>query len=649
MLVVEEGEHVSGIVTHRLPFSVDRRTLLATGTTLAAGGLFGSLPAAADEHGEGGDDNALEEPTGVAWRYDGSHDVDATVAAGGRIYTLADGGVVAIDAEDGSLVWETGDIGAERTLAVAEGSVFVAGDPVQALDAESGEVRWEGEIASQEMAVGHGMVYASSEGNVYALSGADGSVQWSRESATVETDDGERAAAELVLGDVGEDAVYAADSDEHLIVGFDPTTGETATTIAQNQPADLLTAGSGHVASYPAHDTAFLIEVATETRTDVPQSVAHTIVGDTYFTTTRNGGLVAFDLSDTAERAWELGTGLGTEHDLPAVVGGTAVTTHVPRPADMPDEEDNEDRVVALDVASGEEQWRYVFEGTDGVELADADGDTVYVSRNGELLALRPEEESGDDGGSEDDEQGDEPEEHEIPGEAEVIGYEDTEHVDVTHDFPSQSIGERACRLDVGVINTSEDRELKVRYAASTYDADDDHIDTVTSGTVVLEPGDDTDAEFAIGCEEDGSYEVSVDVMHSTEYNPDDGDNPADDQDDTDDDDDDEIEDDEDTGENDQEDGPPLELSVSAPDSIARGETASVDVRIWNHGEDAAEITVSLEAGDVSDSMTVEIAPGDCYASFHTVPCGDLSLGDNEWTITAGEVTESGTLVLTDS
>lgn len=96
------------------------------------------------------------------------------------------------------------------------------------------------------------------------------------------------------------------------------------------------------------------------------------------------------------------------------------------------------------------------------------------------------------------------------------------------------------------------------------------------------------------------------------------------------------------------EDDRAVELSVSAPDSIARGESASVDVRVWNHGESTAEVTISLEAGNVAESTTVEIAAGDCYASFRAVPCDDLSVGDNEWTVTAGEQEESGTLTLTE-
>jgi hypothetical protein len=128
-------------------------------------------------------------------------------------------------------------------------------------------------------------------------------------------------------------------------------------------------------------------------------------------------------------------------------------------------------------------------------------------------------------------------EEQEIPGEAEVMDEdgEDPEYVEVTHDFPSQSIDEYACVIDVGVTNTSEDREVWVEVFVTTYDSDGEFVESTDSGTVVLEPGDESDGEYHIDCEEDGSYAVSVDVRHSTDYDPNGDDDPADDPDDGDD------------------------------------------------------------------------------------------------------------------
>lgn len=91
-----------------------------------------------------------------------------------------------------------------------------------------------------------------------------------------------------------------------------------------------------------------------------------------------------------------------------------------------------------------------------------------------------------------------------------------------------------------------------------------------------------------------------------------------------------------------------LDLSVSAPDSIAHGETACFDVTVWNYRDDAIEVTITLEVSDITESSTVEIAAGDSYASFHTVAGSDLCPGNTEWTVTADGEAESGVLTATD-
>ncbi len=98
---------------------------------------------------------------------------------------------------------------------------------------------------------------------------------------------------------------------------------------------------------------------------------------------------------------------------LPQVAGNTVVLLYGPRPMQHdPNEEDDEDRVVAYDLRTGEEQWRYVFderEWTHDIMRAIAvDDDTVYLERDAELLALRSETETPDDsedGDPRDDEQ----------------------------------------------------------------------------------------------------------------------------------------------------------------------------------------------------------------------------------------------------
>lgn len=75
--------------------------------TLAAGGLLGSTATAQEGDDEGGAENGgagstdFERPDGVAWRYDGSYQIDTTVATGGRVHTQEGGSISTLDAEEG--------------------------------------------------------------------------------------------------------------------------------------------------------------------------------------------------------------------------------------------------------------------------------------------------------------------------------------------------------------------------------------------------------------------------------------------------------------------------------------------------------------------------------------------------------------------
>lgn len=498
----------------------NRRTLMAAGTTLAAGGLFGSTSAAVDEHGDDedegeGEDSStdFERPDGVAWSHDGPHDIDATVATDGRVYTVADGGVYALDTEDGSLLWETGDVGAARTLSVEGDTVYTAGDPVQAIDAETGEIRWESDASSQpiepeaelaswfdtrdeEIAVGHGMVYTSEDDTVYAIDAENGSIAWKRDEIVVVTDDGEMVAEELRMGDVSEDAVYVFEEsfgDGGMFAELEPATGETVQTVASDESVSHLVAGSGHVAVVPGYDSSHLYDMSTQEMVDGSgPSYAHSIVDDTYFASITAGFFRTYNLSADATHLWD--SEQPWRHGPPVLADGTVIAPFGPQAGES--EVEDEDGLMAFDRDSGEEAWEYTFDEPGWAwrdVRIETDEDTVYVSRDGELLALRS-------------------------------GVED--------------------------------------------DRDDED--------------------------------------------------------------------------------PSLELSVSAPDSIARGESASFDLMVWNHGDEAVEVTVALEVSAVSESTTVEIPPGDCYASYHSVWCGDLSVGDNEWTVTADGETESGTLTVTE-
>ncbi|WP_293032841.1 PQQ-binding-like beta-propeller repeat protein [Natronococcus sp.] len=187
----------------------NRRTLMTAGTSLVAGGAFGSLSTAAD----GGDDEASElppfeepdgwssyygtagntgsvaangafpEPETVAWEYDES---GYAAVAEGRIYLRTGSEVHALDDGDGSVVWtadglEAEDDAAYATPAVDGGTVVVGGEELTALDADSGDVQWEQTfdleddeaVTSPTVAFDTAFVVAGE--TLYALDVADGS------------------------------------------------------------------------------------------------------------------------------------------------------------------------------------------------------------------------------------------------------------------------------------------------------------------------------------------------------------------------------------------------------------------------------------------------------------------------------------------
>ncbi|MFP8958407.1 PQQ-binding-like beta-propeller repeat protein [Natrialbaceae archaeon A-CW3] len=390
-----------------------RRNVLAMGAALSTAGVLASIGSTAADDGEGDEDSRShgKRPTEVAWQYDGPHTISTTVTDDDRVYTLSDGRVYGIDAEDGSPSWETDDIGAGRSLAIDGDTLYVAADPIQAIDADTGEIQWQSEISSLEMAVGHDTVYTSSDDTVYALDADDGSIRWERESVTVETVDGEETAEELRLGDVAEDAVYVFDSSyaagrAGMFAGLDPTTGETQVTVDHDESVTLLTAGSGHVGIFPGYDATYLYEMSTqEVVGNTSITLTHTITDETYFATGRDGSLSTWDLSDSGELAWTL----EAYHSLPELVDNTVITAFGPDSASMPDEEDDEDRVMAFDLETGDELWRYVFDEREwfGPETSIvADENAVYVSRSGELWKLQAKEdrdEGADDGDDGDD------------------------------------------------------------------------------------------------------------------------------------------------------------------------------------------------------------------------------------------------------
>lgn len=64
-----------------------------------------------------------------------------TVVDGTIFFGWGDGNLYALDADDGTELWK-GETGGEEDLAVVDGTVYVAGYPLEALDTETQDVHW---------------------------------------------------------------------------------------------------------------------------------------------------------------------------------------------------------------------------------------------------------------------------------------------------------------------------------------------------------------------------------------------------------------------------------------------------------------------------------------------------------------------------
>ncbi|MFC7233121.1 PQQ-binding-like beta-propeller repeat protein [Saliphagus sp. GCM10025308] len=152
----------------------------------------------------------------VAWSCDcGGHIavVDETV------YLRADDGSVhAYEAADGSQLWQTDDFGADRTPAVADGTVYVGGEALTAVDAENGEIRWRVELEYSDgirsPKVADGVVFVVGDGVLYAFDASSGEEQWQ-----FDPDDGELHESPVPVDDgavfvVDETRLYAREASD---------------------------------------------------------------------------------------------------------------------------------------------------------------------------------------------------------------------------------------------------------------------------------------------------------------------------------------------------------------------------------------------------------------------------------------------------
>ncbi|TYL38659.1 hypothetical protein CV102_09075 [Natronococcus pandeyae] len=96
-----------------------------------------------------------------------------------------------------------------------------------------------------------------------------------------------------------------------------------------------------------------------------------------------------------------------------------------------------------------------------------------------------------------------------------------------------------------------------------------------------------------------------------------------------------------------------LELEVDAPEAVPYEEeadptedAADFDIEVTNRGPETTEVEVSLEIGPIDEPVFLELEAGECDTAHYGVMSRDLGVGEHDWTVTANDETETGTLTV---
>ncbi|MFC6767300.1 PQQ-binding-like beta-propeller repeat protein [Natrinema soli] len=415
-----------------------RRSVLATGAALSAGGLA-SIGAGSD----GDDATELPDPNvspnpemeDEDWpsfagdagharfiedghEFDGDLEVAWTVAddeliptVGSPSVAVADGtvyatgptthtfeqgsfGVAAYDATDGSLRWKNDDINVSDPSVVGD-TVYVTGEELFALDVADGSVRWQTEFDPEEpietQTVAYGAVFVVVDGTLYALESDDGSVRWEIDS--VATTDGADEYEFFASVAAANGVVYAATREISLAI--EPATGtevwryETRFTPAQTR-ATTAAVALGRFSFYERGirdaQTGEHLEIGAAEYGDLT-------LGEEIYTGISAQYLEGASI-DGDEYSWEIP--ILYDAGRPVISGETVYTYFEDESDGMSSWPKYSDELVALDKYEGTEKWA-ISRDDAPVGLICAIGDeTIYVEHDGELVALREETDTDD-------------------------------------------------------------------------------------------------------------------------------------------------------------------------------------------------------------------------------------------------------------
>ncbi|WP_187432905.1 outer membrane protein assembly factor BamB family protein [Natronococcus pandeyae] len=411
---------------------------MTTGATLATGSLLASIGAATE-----GDRPLLEEPAGwssydgnarntrsrpsmssieapetIAWQYDEN---GSPVIVDGTVYLQTNGEVHALDADDGSQLWTSSDVGASETPAVAKDAVYTAGSKLTALSTETGGVQWSVELDVEESVtsptVAFETVYVIVDGTLRAFDAADGTPRWERDTMDVaysppgddsssdysygfSTDDGAIAASNATVWALLDERRNGGIPGTDALAAIDPLTGEAQWTehLELGTVADGLTAieGTLFIENGVGEEVVVFDTESRERKRTISDAFVTAATEDAVVTRGRNGLEVTMSGSSWSEETVD---GFGA----PVIVGDTIVVGYT---ADT----QKPDMIRGLDLEDGTERWRLEFDERQwmsgfGVEVIVGD-DIICIDRAEGLTALR----SADEGDANDEEEAEEDE-----------------------------------------------------------------------------------------------------------------------------------------------------------------------------------------------------------------------------------------------
>ncbi|ELY55410.1 pyrrolo-quinoline quinone beta-propeller repeat protein [Natronococcus amylolyticus DSM 10524] len=448
--------------------STRRKLLAASGGALAVSGILGSVGTAAttesdepDVESEDGwpssrgapnnnayfpDRSGPEAPVAVDWERDRGGPI---AVRDGTVYQTTDEEVHALDAEDGSTLWESDAVGASGTPAIDSGSLYVGGDSLTALDADDGTVRWQADLEDGEELtppnVSDGDAYTLSETALYAFD-SDGSKRWSFEAEEEFYTNGAPPVADGAVFACSESYVFARDLED----GTERWTTEIPDEMVGIVGHDPIVAGQGYVAvamddgegPYPSDVVLYDTETGEEGER-YEGNVPATITEDRVYTNPTYDA-AGFD-RETGGQVWE--PDQPVKQAQQPVVGEDGIYVGIDGTQEDPDEEDEHGLFVFDE--DGAVKWSVVPDDENGVPRLDAtlvEG-TVYGRGGDRLLAIRSEaeledREDDDEKDGEEGEEEDEPEEESESDEDDDGAEEPDEEADDGEEDEEEAEGE---------------------------------------------------------------------------------------------------------------------------------------------------------------------------------------------------------------